>query len=72
MIKKLLKFIDLLLFFFVFIFIFKIIFLNERMEQLLFFLLLKMGKHKLFNFYWKKEEQILIFQLRFFLVFFYF
>ena len=40
---------------------------NERMEKLLFILLLKMGMNKLFKFYWKKEEkQMLIFQKRFF------
>ena len=36
------------------------------MEQLLFGLLLKMEMNKLFNFYWKKENQMLIFQIWFF------
>ena len=36
------------------------------MEQLLFILLLKMDMNKLFKFYWKKETQMLIFQIRFF------
>ena len=40
--------------------------LSQRMEQLLFVLLLLKGMNKLFKFYWKKEEQILIFQLKYF------
>ena len=42
------------------------------MEQLLFGLLLKMDMNKLFKFYWKKKNQMLIFQMRFFCFFFFF
>ena len=38
------------------------------MEELLFLLLLKMEMNKLFKFYWKKENQMLIFQMKFFVV----
>ena len=37
------------------------------MEKLLFLLLLKKDKNKLFKFYWKKEP-MLIFQIRFFIL----
>ena len=36
------------------------------MEELLFFLLLAMDMNKLFNFYWKKENQMLILQIKLF------
>ena len=42
----------------------------ERMEEFLFLLLLKEGMNKLFNFYWKKETQMLTLQIRFFCWFF--
>ena len=38
------------------------------MEQLLFLLLLTMDMNKLFKFYWKKENQMLILQSRLFLI----
>ena len=44
------------------------------MEEFLFLLLLKKDMNKLFKFYWKKENQMLILQIRLFLliVFFHF
>ena len=52
-------------FYFFSLFIFLFFFLFLRMEQLLFVLLLKMDINKLFKFYWKME-QMLILQSRFF------
>ena len=43
-----------------------ILFLNKRMKELLFLLLLSMEMNKLLKFYWKKENQMLIFQIRLF------
>ena len=50
--------------------IFPFFFINQRVEKLLFILLLVKDMNKLFNFCWKKENQMLISQLRFFFIFF--
>ena len=56
-------------FFFFFHFLIFLFFLMERMEKLLFMLLLKKDINKLLKFYWKKENQMLILQLRLFWLF---
>ena len=57
--------------FFIFSF-FSMFFCVNRMEELPFMLLLFKDMNKLFSFYWKKENQMLIFQKRFFSFFFFF
>ena len=65
-------FIDLISFSFLFLFfsLFSLFtfFVIRRMEELLFILLLVKDMNKLFKFYWKKENQMLILQMRLFLL----
>ena len=64
--KFLFFFFHFFIFFFFHFLIFRFFFLSQRKKQLLFLLLLKKDMNKLFNFYWKKETQMLILQRRLF------